>query len=121
MAKPKNDIPGEAMASYEALVAAHPDVERKGAKNPYTSVNGHMFSFLGQDGILGLRLSKEDREAFLATYDAPPFVQYGSVMREYVTVPAALLADTEALQPLFAASYDYVSGLKPKPTKKKAK
>lgn len=121
VAKPKNDIPMEAMAHYEALVAGHPAAEHKGAKNPYTSVNGHMFSLLGQDGILGLRLSKEDREAFQATYDSAPFVQYGAVMREYVTVPASLLADTAALQPLFAASYDYVSGLKPKPTKKTAK
>jgi hypothetical protein len=32
-------------------------------------------------------------------------------------VPAALLADTEALAPWFRASFDYVSGLKPKPTK----
>jgi len=121
VAKPKNEIPEKAMAEYEALVATHPDVERKGAKNPYTSVNGHMFSLLGPDGILGLRLSKDDRERFQATYDSPPFVQYGAVMRDYVTVPPSLLADTAALKPLFAASYDYVSGLKPKPTKKAAK
>ena len=40
---------GEAvLASYEALVATGPGVERKGKTMPYTSVNGHMFSFLGE-------------------------------------------------------------------------
>lgn len=121
MAKAKTEIPADKLALYEALVATHPDIARKGATSPYTSVNGHMFSYLGPDGTLGLRLPKDARETFQATYDTPPFVQYGSVMKEYVTVPADLLADTAALTPLFAASYDYVSGLKPKPTKKKAK
>lgn len=121
MAKAKTEIPGDKLALYDALVAAHPDVVRKGANSPYTSVNGHMFSYLGPDGTLGLRLPEEAREVFQATYDTAPFVQYGSVMKDYVTIPAALLADTQALKPLFAASYDYVNGLKPKPTKKKAK
>ncbi len=51
--------------AYDALVATHPDVERKGAATPYTSMNGHMFSFLTPDGTLALRLSAADREAFV--------------------------------------------------------
>lgn len=35
---------------YERLVATIPGVERKGRTLPYTSLNGHMFSFLGEGG-----------------------------------------------------------------------
>jgi hypothetical protein len=51
---------------YEKLVAANPDVERKGATMPYTSHNGHMFSLFGKEGKLGLRLPKDKREQLLA-------------------------------------------------------
>jgi len=33
---------------YERVVATVPGVERKGATIPYTSLNGHMFSYLGK-------------------------------------------------------------------------
>ena len=107
------------LALYEALVATHPKIERKGKSNPYTSVNGHMFSYLSKEGQLGLRLSAEDREAFIKKYKSEPFVQYGAVMKEYVSVPDNLLANTEELKRYLVISYDYVSALKPKPTKKK--
>ncbi len=40
-------------------------------------------------------------------------------MREYVTVPDALLKNTKALEKYLAVSYAYVKTLKPKPTQKK--
>jgi len=43
------------------------------------------------------------------------------VKKEYVTVPDGLLADTVQLQPYFDLSYQYVSSLKPKLSKSKAK
>ena len=46
MAKTATPVPAEKLALYEKLVATNPDVARKGAKTPYTSLNGHMFSFL---------------------------------------------------------------------------
>jgi hypothetical protein len=81
---------------------------------PYTSVNGHMFSFLTTDGALALRLPAPQREDFLRTYDTRLCEQHGRVMKEYVEVPDALLARTAELQPFFELSYAYVSGLKPK-------
>ncbi len=46
MATPKkNTIPHEKMALYEKLVSTIPGIELKGATMPYTSFNGHMFSF----------------------------------------------------------------------------
>jgi len=62
--KAPKDIPTELVDLYNKLLATHPDIDRKGANNPYTSVNGHMFSGLSKNG-LGLRLGTEDREKFL--------------------------------------------------------
>ena len=104
---------------YEKLVATNPNVKRKGKTMPYTSVNGHMFSLLDKEGKLGLRLPKEEREAFLVEFKTEPFIQYGAVMKEYVVVPDDLLKKTDVLKKYFEMSYEYVSSLKPKPTKKK--
>ena len=106
------------LRAYDALVATHPELERKGATMPYTSMNGHMFSFLTPDGTLALRLSAEDREAFLEAYQTPPVEQHGAVMKEYVAVPDDLHARVEVMQPWFDRSCDYAGSLKPKPTKR---
>jgi hypothetical protein len=42
--------PQERLRLYEGDVEATPGVERKGATLPYTSRNGHMFSFLDPTG-----------------------------------------------------------------------
>ena len=118
MGKAKAGAPAEKLAQYEALVATKQGVERKGATIPYTSLNGHMYSFLSKEGIAGLRLPVKERETFLEDFDTKLCEQYGRVMKEYVEVPDSLLEDTEALAPYFGLSYDYVASLKPKPTKK---
>ncbi|HEX3148152.1 MAG TPA: hypothetical protein VHR66_08705 [Gemmataceae bacterium] len=103
---------------YDKLVATNPLVERKGATMPYTSLNGHMFSYLCKTGELALRLPAGEREEFLAKYKTKLCEAYGIVQKEYVVVPAALLKKTKELQKYFAVSYAYVGSLKPKPTKK---
>ena len=105
---------------YEKIVATNPDVPRKGATMPYTSVNGHMFSYLAKDGKMALRLPKEEREEFLEKFNTVLSVQYGRVMKEYVIIPDDLLADTKEMKGYFDISYGYVSSLKPKPTRKKS-
>ncbi len=104
---------------YEKLVATNPSVDRKGATTPYTSLNGHMFSFLTEEGKLALRLPAEERESFLEKYATKLCEQHGTVMKEYVEVPDTLLKKTEELKTYFEISYSYVASLKPKPTKKK--
>ena len=104
--------------AYDALVATRPEVERKGATMPYTSMNGHMFSFLTPDGTLALRLSADDRDAFMKTYAAQVVEQHGAVMKEYVAVPGDLLGRLEELAPWFDRSCDYIASLKPKATKR---
>ena len=108
--------PGRAVRLYEALVATCPSIERKGKSSPYTSVNGNMFTVLAADGTLGLRLADADRDAFLATYGTGLYQAHGTVMKEYVAVPAELLARTSELAPYLAKSYNYAKSLKPKPT-----
>lgn len=116
----KNNIPADKLELYEKLVRTNPKVERKGAANPYTSLNGHMFTYLNPSGSLALRLPADEREKFLKKYKTKLFDAYGVVMKEYVTVPDSLLKDTNKLQPYFQLSYEYIKTLKPKPTKKKS-
>lgn len=120
MGNKDNLPPQEKIDLYEQLIATNPDIERKGVTNPYTSVNGHMFSHLSKTGSMGLRLPKEEREAFLEKYNTSPYESYGAIMREYVTVPDDLLENTAELKKYFDISYTYTKSLDPKPTSKKS-
>ena len=111
--------PAESLEQYTAVVESDAgDSVVKGAKNPYTSRNGHMFSFLDPEGAMALRLSDELGEEFKSRYDSGPVIQYNSVMRGYVSVPAGLLATTAELGEWFAKAYDWIGSLPPKATKK---
>lgn len=119
MAKPAaKSVPSDKLELYEKLVATNPAVQRKGATVPYTSLNGHMFSYLGKEGKLALRLPAVEREAFLKKYKAKLCDAYGTVQPEYVEVPDSLLVSTMELKKFFDCSYAYVGSLKPKPTSK---
>jgi hypothetical protein len=99
MSKAKtNNIPPEKLELYEKLVATNPDIERKGATVPHTSLNGNMFSYLHASGGLALRLPTGMREKFLEKYGTRLFEAYGVVQKEYVAVPDALLAKTNELK-----------------------
>ncbi len=111
--------PTEALALYTAVVErCASNVLVKGAKNPYTSRNGNMFSFLDAGGSMALRLSDELRDEFLSRYDSGPVTQYGSVMRGYVAVPDDLLHSTDELAGWLDRSHDWIGTLPPKPTRK---
>jgi hypothetical protein len=119
MPKAQPSAPPERVAQYDALIAAFPDVERKGATMPYTSANGNMFSFLLPSGAVALRLSETDRAAFRKKYGGKPVVQHGAVLAEYIEVPPPLLARPSELRPYFAKSVAYARALKAKATKRK--
>lgn len=110
--------PAQAVALYEKLVALFPEVQRKGAGFPYTSINGNMFSLLNEKGSLVLRLPEGDREAFMKRYETTLNVAYGIVQKEYVVVPDDLLKQTTELKKYFAKSLAYAGSLKAKPTKR---
>src|SRR5260370_38674065 len=119
MAKADDEKYAASLAWYEKLVATNPKAERKGATMPYTSLNGHMFSLLTREGWLALRLPSEAREEFLKKYKTKLCERYGTVMKEYVQVPDALLKKTSELRKYFDLSYAYVGSLKAKVTKRK--
>lgn len=99
---------------YEALIEKHPKIERKGKTMPYTSLNGHMFSFLSKEGKMGLRLSEKDRTNFIEKYQSKLMEQHGRTMKEFVEIPADLLAKTQVLSEYLQKSFDYTNTLKPK-------
>lgn len=119
MPKPAPKPPAASQEQYHALLATIPGLERKGASMPYTSVNGNMFSLLTSDGTLALRLPSPQREEFLKRYKSQLCVQHGTVLKEYVSVPAALFARTTELSKHLAVSYRYACELKAKPTTRK--
>jgi hypothetical protein len=110
----KSSIPEEKLALYEKLIASKPGIERKGDVHPYTSLNGHMFTYLDQTGTLGLRLPKDVLEAFLKKYETTLFESYGVVKKDCVRVPDSLLKNTKDLKKYLELSYEYVKTLKPK-------
>ena len=110
----KSKIPADKLHLYEKLIASVPKIERKGAVHPYTSLNGHMFTYLDQKGTLGLRLPKKELAAFLEKYKTTLFESYGAVKKDWVTVPEALLESTTELQKYLEKSYQYTKTLKPK-------
>jgi TfoX/Sxy family transcriptional regulator of competence genes len=117
----KSSIPPKKVELYDRLIAANPKIERKGADNPYTALNGNMFTLLSaQTGGLAIRLPEAEREKFIKKYKSKLFEAYGVVMKEYVAVPDNLLPKTEELAKYLDMSYEYAKTLKPKPTKKKA-
>ena len=116
--KPDN-IPADKVALYDKLIKTNPRIERKGATVPYTSVNGNMFTLFSPNGLVGIRLPKDHRDAFLARYKTTLYETYGTTMKEYVTVPDELLSKTSELRKYLDLSYEYAKSLKPKPTSKK--
>jgi hypothetical protein len=107
------------LALYERVLAAVPGIERKGDTVPYTSRNGHMFTYLSKAGVMALRLPEKDREAFLKKYATRLCTQYGVVQKEYVEVPDTLLRKPKELATYLTISFSYVGELKPKSAAKK--
>jgi hypothetical protein len=118
MKKPAPKASAESVALYEAALATIPEIERKGATMPYTSVNGNMFSLMTAESYLALRLPSPERDEFLKRYKTKLCEQYGVVMKEYVQVPPELLQNTHELAKHLQVSYRYACSLKPKPTTK---
>ena len=69
--------------------------------------------------VSDLRLPDGEREAFLKKHKTKLSEQHGTIMREYVVVPDALLKKTKTLSAYFTMSHEYIGTLKPKPTTRK--
>src|SRR5688500_15173810 len=115
--KENNGIPSDSLALYDELIKTNPVIERKGINLPYTSFNGHMFTFLSESGLLAIRLPKNERESFLKQYNSGLMESQGTIMKEYVAIPESLLKNTNELKKYLDMSYEYVKTLKPKAQK----
>lgn len=105
---------------YTAYIQEWGKVERKGKKNPYTSFNEHMFTFLDtKNEYLAVRLSAEGKKTFNEINDQGDVIQYNSVMNRCVEVPKEIFDNKEELFKMSDQSFEFVYSLKPKPTKKK--
>jgi hypothetical protein len=76
-----------------------------------------MFSYLGKEGEMVLRLPTDERELFLKKYKSKLCDAYGVVQPEYVVVPHSLLSKTSELKRFLEIGYKYVASLKPKPAR----
>ena len=121
-AEKKTSVPPDKLALYQAVLKAAGIDAKVNFGAAYTAVNGNMYSMISKHGVMGLRLPKDDLEAFLAKFKTtiyradpkwPP-------NKEMAAVPAALLKDTKALTLYMKASHRYASSLRPKPTKRNA-
>ena len=104
---------------YAALADKHWSLPIQGKANPYTSMNGNMFSFLSKEGEICLRLSKDNQAAYWETHGGEPVTQYGSVMRGYVALSDTVLDDPDLSAKWFAQCLEDAKALPAKPTKKK--
>jgi hypothetical protein len=118
--KEKSEIPSDKLELYERLIETNRNIERKGVGLPYTSVNGHMFTFLTASGSLAIRLPQSEREAFIRKYNSALFEAHGVILKEYVAVPDQLLKNTGELTKYLDLSFQYAMTLKPKTPKKSA-
>jgi hypothetical protein len=116
MAKADATADPDVLAAFDAMIAAAPGVERKGAATPYVSINGNMYAMVSKAGVIGIRLGKDDLAAFMAAGGEPFEGTPGFINKEYGGVPTAMLGDTKSLKGWFKASYAFASALKPKKT-----
>ena len=119
MEKKKPDAPEERVELYDKVIATVPDQKRKGAASAYTSLNGHMFSFVDKSGDFAFRYSEKRKKELIEELDGKESIQYNSVMRGYVVFPDDVMGDFDKLVELFRESHEYIASLPPKPTKKK--
>ena len=105
--------PGSAadLARYAGVIDRHGTTEVKGAKNPYTSRNGWMSSFLDPDGLICLRLGNDEIDELIAL-GGGAVQQYGKNMPDFASAPADM---SEAdLDDWFTTSWDHTGSLDPK-------
>jgi len=104
----------EKIKIYDELVEKCPRFKRKGKSVPYTSANGHMFSFLNKDAEFGIRFSKEVQEKYMEELNTTVFKSHGSIMKGYILIPESMFEDLDNLAVYLNESFDYVMSLKPK-------
>ena len=108
---------------YQQLLDSVDGVDTKSNfGSAYTAINGNMYTMISKHGVVGIRLPEPERSEFLQTHSTDLFRGDPAwpTAKEFVAVPADLLADTRALKPYLELSLRYVRNLKPKSPKAKS-
>ena len=109
--------PQELVEVFEAVMPGPPAVARKMFGYPAGFVNGHMFMGLHEHRFV-VRLPEADRAELLRMEGAETFEPMaGRRMREYVVVPASLVAESARLEPWVAKALAHAAALPPKAPK----
>jgi hypothetical protein len=117
MAKLANVTEPKVVAAFDTMIGGVKGIERKGAAMPYVSISGNMYAMINKADAIGLRLGKDDIAAFVAENGPCPFEgTSGFVSKDYVAIPAAMLADTKTLRRWFKLSHAHAAALRPKKT-----
>jgi len=113
--------PPELVAAFDKAVPVSPSVTRRPMFG-YASalVNGNMFAGTFRDSIV-VRLAETDRATLLKVKGAVPFAPMGHPMKEYVVVPASVVAKPKELGAWLERGHKYASTLPAKTTAKKAR
>ena len=101
----------EELAFYDMLVTKCDRFDRKGKTSPYTSANGHMFSFLSKNAEIGFRFSKDTQEKYFEEFTTSYLMSHGAKMKGYITVTEEMKKNEGLLLRLINESFDYVMGL----------
>jgi TfoX/Sxy family transcriptional regulator of competence genes len=109
----------ELVATFDKALPTSPSVTRRPMFG-YASafVNGNMFAGTFQDTIV-VRLTDTDRAALLKQKGAAPFEPMGHPMKEYVVVPAGIVAKPKELGAWIERGHRYAMTLPPKGRTKK--
>ena len=109
----------ELVAVFDKAVPVSPSVTRRPMFG-YASafVNGNMFAGTFRDSIV-VRLAETDRAALLKLKGAAPFQPMGHPMKEYVVVPASIVAKPKELSAWIERGHRYGLTLPAKSSAKK--
>jgi TfoX/Sxy family transcriptional regulator of competence genes len=112
--------PPELVDLFASVMPGAPATERKMFGFPAGFVNGNMFMGLFQDQMI-LRLPENARREIVGAHNGNPFEPVpGRPMKEYVSVPPAMMKNRKELEAWVGRALEYGSSLKPKAKAKKA-
>jgi TfoX/Sxy family transcriptional regulator of competence genes len=119
---PWRKSPPELIAAFKDALPLDPRVEpRQMFGYPCAFVGGNMFTGMHQESLI-VRLSESDRAEAISRHGASTFEPMpGRPMREYVALPARIVASPKDLAAWMARALDYAGGLPPKVKKAEAK
>jgi TfoX/Sxy family transcriptional regulator of competence genes len=109
--------PPELEQTFAQVFPDDPRAERRKMFGfPAGVVNGNMFGSLFEKDFV-LRLGDADRQLMVNDYGAGQFEPMGRPMTGYVTVPVAIVAETERLREWVQRAFEYAAALPAKEKK----